>query len=114
MRLNIGVVYCGGCNPIIDREELVRSLAGKLGKPIHPYKKEDRRVDLILVLNGCSRSCRNVLPSADQSCKTIVVAGTTIDCWPVPLNEMVDVLLRKVKDFAKVERGLPEQADNCC
>lgn len=94
--LRVGVVYCGGCNPDIDREALVESLTKELGRPIPLAKEMGGRPDLVLLVNGCVRGCLSPGMFPGWAGKTVVVAGMTIDDWPVAGEEMVNVLSAKI------------------
>ena len=94
--LRVGVVYCGGCNPDIDREALVESLAKELGRPIPLAKEMSGRPDLVLLVNGCVRGCLSPGMFPGWAGRTVVVGGMTIDDWPVAGEEMVNVLSAKI------------------
>jgi hypothetical protein len=59
--LNIGIKYCGGCNPKYNRSGFVSGLAAKYkGKiKIEPIK-EDVIYDMIIIMNGCSSVCVSI------------------------------------------------------
>jgi hypothetical protein len=59
--LNIGIKYCGGCNPKYNRSGFVAGLAVKYkGKiKIEPIK-EDVIYDMVIIMNGCSSVCVNI------------------------------------------------------
>lgn len=59
-RLNIGIKYCGGCNPRYNRGAFVAGLIVKYEKKvkIEPIK-EEAVYDMIIIMNGCSSGCVN-------------------------------------------------------
>ena len=57
--MNIGVKYCGGCNPKYDRGALFgRTLKNY---PEHSFEiaDETKEYDVLLVICGCERACAN-------------------------------------------------------
>lgn len=54
--MNIGVKYCGGCNPKYDRKALLKLLEKEF-----PYEFETAKVDkihdIVIVLCGCTSCC---------------------------------------------------------
>ncbi|MDR3259874.1 MAG: hypothetical protein LBT51_09745 [Fusobacteriaceae bacterium] len=53
----IGIKYCGGCNPRYNRVEEVEKIKNKLENHIFEYAKEDKTYDFILVACGCLAAC---------------------------------------------------------
>ncbi len=54
--MNIGVKYCGGCNPRYDRGRAVRELAAEF--PQHTFLFDtEQYCPLWLVVNGCPAAC---------------------------------------------------------
>jgi len=96
--LKITAIYCGGCNPEIDREALVKQIVKRLGKPVYPFSP-GTDPDLSLFINGCPRQCVNPRTAEGWSGKAIVVAGLSIDAWEVSQEELVDTLLRKINEI---------------
>lgn len=56
--LNVGIKYCGGCNPRYDRKKFFYNL-----KEIFKYNFEvaqlDKVYDILIILCGCSSCCVN-------------------------------------------------------
>jgi len=56
----IGVRYCGGCNPEIDRSRIVMDLRESLKKmslEVDLTTEKERTVDMVLIVNGCKHAC---------------------------------------------------------
>ncbi len=54
----IGVLFCGGCNPVYNRELLYRQLKQYYETSIHfEFYNESDEYDLLLIINGCSSEC---------------------------------------------------------
>lgn len=105
--MNITAVYCGGCNPQIDREAIVKQLGRRLGKPIYPFRS-GIEPDLILFINGCPRQCANPRTSGGWGGKAVVVAGFSIDAWEVPTEELADILFSKIREMRDTGSRDPE------
>lgn len=98
MNRKIGIQFCGGCNPRIDRiavAENVRKELEVLGYSISEYHKE---ADLLIYLNGCSAACAD--PISGDHLKEVWVAGTMIDhIEKVSEEEIVQEILLRVRDY---------------
>lgn len=59
--MNIGIKYCGGCNPKYNRSVFVAGLAAKYKGEIkiEPIK-EDIIYDIVIIMNGCSSVCIDI------------------------------------------------------
>jgi hypothetical protein len=59
--LNIGIKYCGGCNPKYNRGAFVAGLAVKYKEKINIEPiKENIIYDIVIIMNGCSSVCVNI------------------------------------------------------
>jgi hypothetical protein len=59
--LNIGIKYCGGCNPKYNRSAFVAWLTAKYKDKINIEPiKEDIIYDIVIIMNGCSSVCVNI------------------------------------------------------
>ncbi len=58
--MNIGIKYCGGCNPRYNRSKFILELKEKYkdNAVIEPIK-ENALYDVIIIMNGCSSVCVN-------------------------------------------------------
>ena len=59
--MNIGIKYCGGCNPKYNRSAFIAGLAAEYKDKIkiEPIK-EDVIYDMVIIMNGCSSVCVNI------------------------------------------------------
>jgi hypothetical protein len=98
----VKVVYCGGCNPHIDRTavaaELAAGLAAAPGADSAAAADPDAGTGGAVHLNGCPRACASdhLLVSDDPG--TVVVAGELVDGVPTPAPELVPAITRKLKE----------------
>jgi disulfide oxidoreductase YuzD len=58
--VSVGIRYCGGCNPEIDRTRLVERLQEEMKKrhvDVAFTTDRDRVTDITLLVNGCAHGC---------------------------------------------------------
>ncbi len=86
----VAVVYCGGCNPHIDRTAVAAEL---------PADDPDVRPGATVHLSGCPRACasQHLLTDRDDP-STVVVAGEFVDGVPTPAAELAPAIMRKLKE----------------
>lgn len=94
----IGVKYCGGCNPLIDRAKLVREI-GKLLPPEYSLTTDQssNTWDVGILICGCSTACADKPEFKNLARKWIIVAGKSIDLENIPEEKLADVVVRKMK-----------------
>jgi len=83
------VVYCGGCNPHIDRTAVAAELsagdsAASPNATVH--------------LSGCPRACASDHLLASDDPGTVVVAGELVDGVPTPAPQLAPTITRKLKE----------------
>jgi len=85
----VTVVYCGGCNPQIDRTAVAADL---------PMDDPEVRPGAAVHLNGCPRACasQHMLTSDDPA--AVVVAGELVDGVPTPAPDIAGAVTRKLKE----------------
>lgn len=103
---HVQVVYCGGCNPHIDREAVVAGL---------PVDDADVPRGSTVHVSGCPRACasghRLVVEGERQAGAgaegaaagpdgppVVVVAGELVDGVPTPSPELASAVTRKLKE----------------
>lgn len=94
----IGLKYCGGCNPIIDREALVKEIERLLpaGWKLIAERQADPWERALLVC-GCPVACANRPEIKDWARCWVVVSGPMVDLQAVPETEMAKVIIRKLQ-----------------
>ena len=88
----MNVVYCGGCNPQIDRRALVDALHEE------PALAD---LDMTVYVSGCARACasgRELTIVTDNT--TLVVAGECLDARATQAAELVTEIKRKLQGAA--------------
>ncbi len=85
----VTVVYCGGCNPHIDRTGVAAQL---------PLNDPGVRPGATVHLSGCPRSCAAGHLLVRQDPAAIVVAGELVDGVPTPAPDIAAAVVRKLKE----------------
>jgi len=102
----VKVVYCGGCNPHIDRAAVAAGL---------PVDDPDVRPGSTVHLSGCPRACASGhqlvaeggeqaeagakgAPAGHIGPPVVVVAGELVDGVPTPSHELTPAVTRKLKE----------------
>jgi|SRR5664280_496538 len=98
MQIVIGVKYCGGCNPHIDRTKLVREI-GKLLPPECSLitDQSSNTWDVGILICGCPTSCADKPEFKNLARKWIVVAGSSVDLDNAPEEKLADIIALKMK-----------------
>ena len=91
----IGIRFCGGCNPRLDRGRIARELERALTAEGHPVVYNSDEADLVIFLSGCLTGCAfKYNPKAPPF---ITVAAATVDGVEVGEDRIVPDVLRKVR-----------------
>jgi hypothetical protein len=94
----IGIKYCGGCNPLIDRAKLVQEI-GKILPPEYclTTDKSSNPWDIGILICGCKTACAYKPDFKNFARKGIIVAGSSVDLDNAPEEKLVDIIARKMK-----------------
>jgi hypothetical protein len=97
MKIVIGIKYCGGCNPHIDRTKLVQEIK-KLLPPEYIFKtKQSSPWDIGIMVCGCPTACADKLEYKNLARNWIVVAGNSIDLHNTPEEKLADIITGRIK-----------------
>ena len=94
----IGLKYCGGCNPGIDRTALVREIESLL--PPEWKLETERQADpweMGLLVCGCPVACANREEVKGLARHWVLISGPMVDLETVPEEEMAAVVVRKIQ-----------------
>lgn len=102
----IGVKYCGGCNPEIHRRELVDDLALlfsedwglETGDPSEPW-------DIAILVCGCPVACLDRPETRALARKWVLVSGSMVDLDPVPTERLATVVAEKLQELVSCGKG---------
>jgi hypothetical protein len=96
----IGVRYCGGCNPQIDRSRIVMDLREglkKMGLKVDLTTEKERPVDMVLIVNGCKHAClEGKQVKSDRGHPVISVRGEMVDDQYIEEGGIVKILIRRI------------------
>ena len=96
--VKILIKYCGGCNPTIDRVNLVKLLLAKLKGAVKIASSENDVADIVLFVCGCPTSC--IIKSGFTGTgNMIVVSGAGVDYVPMDEVKIPDFLSQKIKNL---------------
>jgi hypothetical protein len=100
---SIGLRYCGGCNPQIDRARAVRRLKEGLktmGMAVEFTDDRQRSVDLVLLINGCMHAClEQSYLKEGGSTRFISVKGEMVDSYYVREAHIPDFLIHRIAEL---------------
>ncbi|MGA3086019.1 MAG: hypothetical protein ABSE95_14695 [Thermodesulfobacteriota bacterium] len=93
----IGLKFCGGCNPVIDRSALVQEIRKLLPPGCklvtgHSAALYERAV----LVCGCPTACADKPDLRRLAKRWIVISGPMVDLEAVPEDKMVEVIIRKL------------------
>jgi len=96
----IGLRYCGGCNPQIDRSRIVNDLRENLnamGLEVDLVPEGEKPVDVILLVNGCRHACREKeYPESGRGGPVISLRGEMVDDQYVAEGDIVKILIARL------------------
>lgn len=98
---DIGIKYCGGCNPLIDRARLAREVEELLG----PEEKlvqvpAQSRLEAAVLICGCEIVCPDrprLTGPQGPARKWIIIAGPSVDREHVAEEEMARVIVERLR-----------------
>lgn len=93
----IAIVFCGGCNPRIDRGKIAAEIRTILQADGYQIEINTIAVDYVIYLSGCSANC--ALKYTCSKAPATVVAAATVDAVAVEKRELVSEIVAKVRDF---------------
>ncbi len=94
----IGLKYCGGCNPVIDREALVKEIERLL--PAGWRMVTERQADpweRALLVCGCPVACANRPEIKGWARRWVLVSGPMVDLQTMPEDELAAVVVSKIQ-----------------
>lgn len=103
--LVLGIRYCGGCNPQIDRSEVIRVLKEDLEKQgIRASFSTDRlgSCDILLLMNGCIHAClEEAYQKEGNTTPYISVKGEMVDDSFIAEKRIPEFLIRKISGLSQ-------------
>jgi len=95
----IGIKYCGGCNPVIDRTKLAKEIK-KMISPEYSLSKDhsSNDWDVGIMICGCPTACADKPDFKNLARRWIIVAGNSINHNTAPEKDLADLILQKMRD----------------
>ena len=97
--LRIWLKYCGGCNPDIERGEVVRRLETLMASEgfMVGFTATMEEADLRLLVNGCPSAClEDEYLHASDSIPCVSIQGARLDCKGVPEKNLPQMVWEKI------------------
>jgi hypothetical protein len=95
--LTVGIQFCGGCNPRIDRGQVALALQQALSDEGFEVVFNSPGADIVIFLSGCMSECAFKYNPKDPP--YVTVAATTVDGVEAPEDRIVPEVLMKVRQF---------------
>ena len=86
----VGLKYCGGCNPVYDREAYVEKVRKISGGRIEWVSHKAEGFTTLLIVHGCDRQC--VLQETDRPAGIRIVSTRNDQRTP---EELVSLILKQ-------------------
>lgn len=99
--MRIAVKYCGGCNPSVDRTELVGKLAVLLARERPDCRLvtlRENEYDAVLLVNGCPVACVEKQFQGEVR-PVLLVAGETLQREPVAEQDLPAALAARITNL---------------
>ena len=93
----VSIIFCGGCNPRIDRGLIADAIACRLADCGCTVVYNDRAADLLVCLSGCTAGCAG--HDAPAGSPAIAVAAAAVDAVAVPEEQIADVVAAKAEKY---------------
>jgi len=94
----IGIKYCGGCNPVIDRARLVEKIKKLLPDEFSLVTDQStNQWDIGILICGCLTACADKPDFKNLARKWIVIAGNSVDRVTAPELELAEIVVCKLK-----------------
>ena len=106
----IGVRYCGGCNPTYDRVNVVKKLQKLLPELSFVNAEPGKPYAAVIIVNGCLNACTSTLNLAVPAYRQLNICGFS-DLLPTRdrIKELLTQEEAKTMDRAQIEAILPHR-----
>ena len=95
----IGIIFCGGCNPKINRKETANKLTYKLKQKGYEVDFNTLLVDYIVYLSGCTSGCARKtaadIPATDVSAFSVNASTVANE------EQMLEKVIENIDGFFK-------------
>lgn len=98
----IGVKYCGGCNPTIDRGRIVSEIQEMLSQEYALTSDTNTAPwETGIMMCGCVCACIDKPEIRNLARLWIIVAGNNVDTLSVPEKDSARVVAEKIINFSQ-------------
>ena len=94
---HLSIIFCGGCNPKINRKNIAEALATQLAKHGCKVSYNQLNADLVVYLSGCSVNCAEQRKVDGVPC--LVVAGSSIDSISYDESVLAEEIITRGRDY---------------
>jgi len=95
----MGIKYCGGCNPVIDRTKLVQEIKKQLPSEfVFADYQTHEQWDIGILICGCLTACADKPDSKNLARQWIIVAGHSVDLENAPEEKLVAIVTGKLNN----------------
>jgi hypothetical protein len=96
----IGIKYCGGCNPLIERSQFVERLKEALPIDLQPTAGQDGdQWTLGILVCGCPVACADRPEVRELAQNWIVIGGPAVEQHAVPEKELAVVVASMIREL---------------
>lgn len=100
--MKVGIQFCGGCNPRIDRGHIARELQQALVSMGYIVVYNNLDADIMIFLSGCMTGCAFKFNPKDPP--YVMVAATTVDSEDIGESHIVPEVVRRVRDISEQQK----------
>ena len=93
----ISIVFCGGCNPRIDRGQVALQVQDILAARGYQISYNSLDVDFVIYMSGCTSNC--ALKHNPAKHPSVAVAAATVNAAAVDKGELANEIVMKVRDY---------------
>lgn len=100
----IGIKFCGGCNPLIERSEVADELKSILPEGFaFDNNAPSGRWDIGILICGCHTACADRPELRSLAATWILVSGPTVDRHSVSVEDIAQSIAGKLGAMAHTE-----------
>ena len=96
-RKHLSIIFCGGCNPKINRKKISEALTAQLGGHGYEVSYNRQDADFMVYLSGCSVSCAEQKKIDGRPC--LVVAGSSIDSTSYNESVLAEEIITRGRSY---------------
>lgn len=97
--MKIGVKFCGGCNPQINRSRIYKELKRQFPESCGLIRDQNTGLwDVGILLCGCPVACVDADEVRGKARQWIVVGGAMVDLYPVEESGITEEIVEKCRN----------------